>query len=103
MRPVKRTRIRPVSKKRSALRGARAAVCAALFDRDDHRCQMPTTTNAGPCYGPLTPHHLVKAGQGGSYTLDNLVTLCAFHNDWVEDNPDLAVSAGLVIRRSTRD
>ncbi len=52
--------------------------------------------DAGECAGPDTPHHLLKAGQGGGYTLDNLVTLCARHNVWVEDNPDHARRLGMV-------
>jgi hypothetical protein len=52
----------------------------------------------GRCFGPSTPHHLRKSGQGGRYTPANLVVLCAYHNGWVEDEPDRAHQLGLVLR-----
>lgn len=53
------------------------------------------------CWGPLTPHHLRKEGQGGGYTMANLVTLCSDGNDgWVESYPDLARGLGLQISHS---
>lgn len=56
----------------------------------------------GLCFGPLTPHHVRKAGQGGAYDDDNLVPLCAFHNGLLEADADVAAlgrSLGLVKRR----
>lgn len=53
----------------------------------------------GGCFGPLTPHHLRKAGQGGPYLRSNLVPLCAHHNDEVENRPDDAEALGLNVRR----
>lgn len=55
-------------------------------------------STAGECGGRLrTYHHLRKAGQGGTYTELNGVTLCSVHNDWVEDHPTLARHVGLVV------
>lgn len=52
------------------------------------------------CFGEReTMHHLRKAGQGGAYTFDNLVLMCASGNDWVEDHPNDAHRIGLVKRR----
>lgn len=67
----------------------------AVFDRDGG-CVM-FDNGWGECAGPDTPHHLKKASAGGSYTLTNLVTLCARHNGMVEDKPDEAEARGLVI------
>lgn len=51
----------------------------------------------GPCFGPATPHHLLKASQGGAYDDENVVCLCAAHNDMVEDRPLEARMFGLVV------
>lgn len=59
--------------------------------------------NTGPCFGVLTAHHLLKASGGGKYERSNLVTLCAFHNGWVEDHPAEATRLGFVIRRLADD
>jgi 5-methylcytosine-specific restriction endonuclease McrA len=90
------------AKRRRALAG-RADVRAAVFARDDWRCRLHGFTLAGACFGPLTPHHVVKSSQGGAYSLDNLVTLCSSHNDRLEADAGLArlaVELGLVVRRS---
>ena len=72
----RRTRIRRQAKRRAAAGQARATVRAVAFERDHHACQLAGST-LGPCYGPLTAHHLWKEGQGGPYVPINLLTLCA--------------------------
>jgi hypothetical protein len=86
--------------RRRSERRDRAHVRAVVFTRDDYRCRLAgiAVPDVGPCWGPLTPHHLRKASQGGAYTADNLVALCAGHNCWVEDHPDTAHRLGLVRR-----
>lgn len=64
----------------------------------DRRCILAGHPDAGPCFGPLTPHHLRKQSQGGAWTMGNMVTLCAAMNSWVEDQPRKAHELGLVIR-----
>lgn len=68
----------------------------AVFERDDYTCQAPPEW--GSHFGPLTPHHLLKASQRGQYTVENLITLCAYHNEYVENYPRAAQKAHLVIR-----
>lgn len=111
-KPMKRGgRIKPVSDKRAALRDEHAEVRAAVFARDRWRCQLEADLlvrrhradralleAVGPCRGPLTPHHLQKASGLGGYTLENLTSLCAGHNNWVEDHPTLATELGMVRR-----
>lgn len=117
--PLRRTsRLAPISKKRAAGTEDRRAIRERVYARDGWRCRLLASVGATyfsvnedglrgpyekvpPCFGPLTPHHLLKASAGGPYTLDNLVTLCAGHNTWVEDHPATATALGLVIRRST--
>jgi hypothetical protein len=86
----------------------RSIVREAVFARDQV-CRLKTTLGAQPivprgfgqCRGPLTPHHLRKAGQGGPYVMSNLLGLCAYHNDRVEELPRAdMVALGLVVPRS---
>lgn len=95
-RPMRRGgRLRPMSTKRRADLPRRREVRAQVFERDGG---CVATGWRGPCFGPLTPHHLRKASAVGPYDDDNLVTLCAFHNGLVEDHPAEATARGLVIR-----
>jgi hypothetical protein len=38
----------------------------------------------GNCHGTLGVHHLVPLADGGTNSLDNLVTLCRVHHEQVE-------------------
>jgi len=102
---VKRTRINAMSEKRRARQEEGAKVRQQVFQRDRFRCLLdgrphPTVPR---CHGPATVHHMRKAGQGGAYSMVNLVTLCAGHNDWLEeaDGARFGEAVGLVIRRGT--
>lgn len=96
-------RIRQVSPKRQAEKASRVDVRLALEQRDRGVCLLDDRQHAhllaGRCVGVWTPHHLLKASAGGAYVLENLVTLCAGHNTWVEDNPPRAKELGLVVVR----
>lgn len=92
------SRLKPRSEKRVKRNEENDAVVrAVVFARDGGRCQL-----LGPlhdrCFGPLTVHHLKKASHGGKYEADNLITLCAMANDWIEDHPRLAWENGMVQR-----
>jgi hypothetical protein len=94
--------LKAMSNKRKRLLPIRAEVRIKVFERDGYRCQLAhrivDVPELGPCFGPLTPHHLKKEGQGGSYSESNLLSLCSSHNEWVEREPDVARSLGLVIK-----
>lgn len=78
----------------------RESVRRFVFVRDRRVCRLAGSASAGACFGaPETAHHLRKAAHGGPYQPFNMVTLCSFHNDWVEDHPMHAHAWGLVIRR----
>lgn len=114
-----RKRLPAQSKKRAATVDDRRAVREIVYARDNWTCRLagrvgdlivpinPRGEQIGcevalpPCGGPLTPHHLQKASDLGPYTVDNLMTLCARHNSWVEDVPWAALALNLV-RRSHR-
>ena len=89
-------RLKPASDKTIEARDEHAEVRAAVFARDGRQCRVAPFLPDDPCFGPPTVHHVVKSGQGGAYTEDNLVTACAHHNSWIEDNPDTARALGLV-------
>jgi hypothetical protein len=118
--PQRRTRLKPGKplrpgkplKRRVALKNmsdkrrleiespVRAEARARVFDRDG-RCLLAWQSGIPPCIGPMTVHHLRKAGQGGPYNELNLVTLCAGHNSWVETSAAVPYVHrwGLVMRR----
>lgn len=92
-------RLSPRSKRREEEAAERTIIRERVFARDRWTCRLVTLDASHRCGGPLTPHHVHKASQGGSYTEDNLVRLCAAGNTWVEDHPSEAHALGLVIRR----
>jgi hypothetical protein len=89
--------VKPVSDKVKARRTERAVVREAVFERDGG-CVLARLKSDHLCFGVRTVHHLKKASACGGYTLDNLVELCAWGNDWVECFPVEATALGLVRR-----
>jgi hypothetical protein len=82
--------VRAVSKKRAKAMRENSTVREAVFFRDNRDCVLAADAERSevpPCRGPLTPHHRRKASSGGAYTMANLVSLCAWHNDDLEDHP----------------
>lgn len=95
-----RNRIKP-SRLTDADIQARRLIREIVFRRDNGECQLAGLTNAGKCFGPLTPHHRLKASQGGGYTEANLVAACSHHNEMLESDADFGragEAAGHVIR-----
>ena len=93
----RRTPLRSRGARRTAEKPSESKVKALVFARDYQTCRLAWHQDS-KCTGRLTPHHLRKASAGGAYIVENLVTLCAGHNGWVEDNPDEATMLGLVVR-----
>ncbi len=51
-------------------------------------CAAEAAGAAGRCILPLTPHHIMPKGiAGGQKAAEKypIVTLCAYHNDWVQE------------------
>lgn len=96
--------LRSIPPKKRRENRAKKAVREAVFARDGGCLLSPWAPlnkegrDWGPCLGPLTPHHLLKASQGGAFTEENLVTTCSMHNSMIEDFPDAAHSIGLVVK-----
>lgn len=49
-----------------------------------------------PCAGRIDPHHIKRRSQGGLDTLDNLVSLCRAHHDWVHQHISEAIELGFL-------
>lgn len=94
----RKTRLRKMSKKRQDETPERRLIKLAVFERDGWQCVFRGLPGAPPCLGDPTPHHVVRAGQCGSYSVENLVTACEGHNGWAEtaEGNRLARAAGLV-------
>lgn len=97
-KPLKRTsRLSQRSKRKEEARAEELIEREFVFARDGRRCRFAGLWDA--CRGELTPHHVLKASQGGPYHRDNLVAACAYHNDLVEQDAEFAAvarAAGLV-------
>jgi hypothetical protein len=100
---VKRSRLRPVSKKRRALNAERAQIMLCAFGPRDqwvcifqHRPEWRAVLG-GDCFGPVNGHELVKRSQGGSITdISNIRLVCDYHNGAIENYPDKAHDLGLM-------
>ncbi len=89
---VKRTRLRPVSKKRRKVAVDYTAFALGIKDRDGWRCKYCRER-----YGALDVHHVVKRSQGGGLLDEsNAVTLCRACHDWT-DAPYASPMGRLVI------
>lgn len=79
------TRIPPFSDKRRASFDLHDRMRQQVFDRDGG-CVLADETDL-ECSGRMTVHHRRKAGAAGSWSMANLVCLCAGHNVDIEDRP----------------
>jgi hypothetical protein len=99
MTTMKRSRLRPVSKKRRAENVERKALMEEKFGpRENWRCAFPQIDNGFGlgCFGDVNGHEVLKRSRGGSVTDMTIVVLaCQYHNDWVEENPRQAHRMGL--------
>lgn len=93
----RRSRLRPVSEAKRAAKPSEAQVRGEVFLRDGFKCRIAPLVPDVACWGRLTYHHLRKASQGGEYTVENGLTACQLHNDWVEIEPIRAKELGLVL------
>lgn len=102
---MRRTRLRPVSDRRRAEKVDYLALVRALAEEDD-RCEVcPIIVQVDPswrgCTGRMSGlHHIAKRSQwrGGLLVRANVLRACNPGNRWVEDHPELAHRAGLVVR-----
>jgi 5-methylcytosine-specific restriction endonuclease McrA len=96
---VKRTRLRPVSRKRQREAPARRRCIAAVRERSGGICEGRVP---GVCTGTATDvHEVVSRARGGSVTdLANCVHLCRDCHRYAHEHPAIAATLGLLKRRS---
>jgi 5-methylcytosine-specific restriction endonuclease McrA len=97
LKAKRRKTLKAMSDRRQGELASRREIRERVWARDGHRCRFPHHEVPDlPCFGGLTVHHLLKASQGGEYTDENLITICAVGNCWIEDHPRRATELGLV-------
>lgn len=91
------SRLRPESAKHRADRARRDAVKRVVWRRDRGECQAKDRVPDVRCSGPKDPHEIIprSAWSKGYLEVDNVITICRAHHDWVGDHPDLAHDVGL--------
>ena len=102
---MKRSRLRPVSKKREAENVERKVLMEEKFGpRDGWRCSLfefigqeafGRYCGDAKHHGAVNGHELLKRSRGGSIVDMKNVILCDCHNGWVEDHPGYAIALGL--------
>lgn len=95
---LKRSAMRKHPSKRRSL-GVPEEVRAQVFARD-RGCVAVLLIREIRCSGSHDPHHVLRRSQGGTDTIDNLVTLCRAHHRWVHEHPKISVDIGLLRRSS---
>jgi len=95
---MKRSPLRPVSKKRAKANVQRRKVLIEKYGLPDTwRCELGPIIGT-PCFGPIHGHELLKRSRGGDISdTDNILLACSLHNGWVEDYPEEAYELGLAI------
>ena len=63
----------------------RSDLRAERLELDGHQCRWPAAWHEGP----LQMAHLEQASQGGSDTIDNVVILCRWHHDVLDNRANL--------------
>ena len=81
---IKRTKTKPVPKQ----------VYADVLARD-MGCRAAGVIRI-PCAGRIDPHHVKRRSQGGQDTVENLISLCRAHHDWVHAHPDESYQLGFL-------
>jgi 5-methylcytosine-specific restriction endonuclease McrA len=79
---LKRARLHPIGKRGQEIRSELATVRTIVLHRDGHVCQRCRKRSCVP----LDLHHKRARSQGGTHTLDNLITLGRACHDAVTDH-----------------
>lgn len=93
----RRTRLRPIGRRRRRELAAWAVVKADTLTRDAGICQAAHLVPQVACYGPLDPHHIAKRSTTPEARVDpeNVVWVCRRHHYWIDVNQLEAHGLGL--------
>ena len=92
-RPKPRSKLKPVSEKRSRENAKRREVKKQMVAERGGRCQWPD----GCPRDAVDAHEVKKRSRGGSITdPENILLLCREHHDFTEAEPEQAAAMGLL-------
>lgn len=94
---MKRTPLRPVSKKRAKWQAVYRRECATVDARSGGRCEAtgcPACPD-GPHRGDHH-HHVHLRSRGGIDHADNLLLVCTGAHDWIHAHPEAATELRLM-------
>ena len=96
-KPLRRTRLNPMSAKRRAETPNRTAVIAEVAARDGAHCKAALLVPEVRCWGPLDADEYDPRAQrpGGHLDPANVQLLCRAHHDWKDAEPVEAARRGL--------
>lgn len=87
---ARRTPLAAESAKVKARKPERATTKAAALARDGG-CVAGRVVRDVKCAGPLDAHERLPRSRGGSpYDLDNVLTVCRAHHEWIHGHPNAA-------------
>lgn len=89
--------LRRSTRKRKSL-GVPKEIREQVLSRD-RGCRAERLVPEIRCFGPIDPHHVLRRSQGGPDTVENLISVCRAHHDWIHTHPARSYSFGL-LRRS---
>lgn len=94
---MRRRAIRYESRKHRDEREQRRTVVRMALVRDHYECRARLLVPDVRCSGALDPHEVIprSAWRRGYLAVDNVITVCRAHHDWIDDNPDAAAQVGL--------
>ncbi len=99
-KPLERSvsdQLRRTSRKRKAL-GVPKPIREQVLARD-LGCRALRLVPEVRCWGPVDPHHVLRRSQGGEDTVENLISVCRAHHDWIHQHPARSYELDL-LRRS---
>jgi hypothetical protein len=90
------SRLSPRSKKREREAAERRIIVLAALARDRRSCQAAGVIFEVDCAGPLDPHEIIprSAWAAGYLVLDNVITVCRAHHDWIGEHVHQAHAYG---------
>lgn len=93
---MKRTALRPVSKKRAKWQAVYRRECDAVDLRSGGRCEAGSPACPDGPHRAEHHHHVRLRSRGGLDSRDNLLHVCLPAHDWIHQHPTDATALGLM-------
>lgn len=98
---MKRTALRPVSKRKAKALRAWWKIRREVEARADGRCEACRIHVLDTCPGRgCHAHHLLLRSQGGADDPSDLMWVSAEHHQWIHDHPAESYALGLLWRKT---